>query len=115
MTGLSFKTVLFYAAAAYLCLAARAAPAAVTTPSPMPTASPSTTELETTTTDGGSAMLTTIAPESDGPVVPPFQCSTPQSITDYQRSVSLLASGFVLATRYINRSVGVLIVHCHGN
>ena len=103
MTGFSFKTVLFYAA--YLCLAARAAPAPVTTLSPVPM--PTTMELaDGTTTDAGSAaMITTVAPEEDNPVVPPFQCST-LSISDYRKSVSLLSSGFQLAKPYIEM-VGV--------
>jgi hypothetical protein len=103
MTGFSFKTVLFYAA--YLCLAARAAPA-VTTLSPMPTPTTSSgAELHAeTTTDAGSAMLTTVAPE--GPAVPPFQCST-LSTSDYRKSVSSLYEGFTLATTYINNMVGV--------
>lgn len=99
MTGFSFKIVLFYAA--YLCLAAHAAP--VTTLSPMPTTS--SAELETIT-DAGSAMMTTVAPEGDDPVVPPFQCST-QNVIEYRRSVSSLYTGFRQATRYINNEVGV--------
>ena len=103
MTGFSFKIVLFYAA--HLCLAARAAP--VTTLSPMPTTS--SAELETTI---GSAMMTTVAPEGDGPIVPPFQCST-QSIIDYRRSVSSLYTGFILASDYINDQVGVPSNHAN--
>lgn len=94
MIGISFKTVLFYAA--YLCLAARAAPAAVTTLSPA-------ASIESTT-DAGSAM-TTVAPQ-DGPVVPAFQCSV-LSTSDYQKSVSLLFAGFRLASEYINTQVGI--------
>lgn len=97
MTGFSFKTVLFYAA--YLCLVARVAPAPVTTV-PMPT----TAKLPDDT--AGSAMITTVAPEEDSPVVPPFQCST-LSTSDYRKSVSLLSSGFELATAYIRETVGV--------
>lgn len=103
MTGFSW-TVLFYAAA-YLCLAVRAAPAPVTTLSPVPM--PTTEELpDGTTTDAGSAMITTAAPEENSPVVPPFQCST-LSISDYRKSVSLLSSGFQLARTYVNEMVGV--------
>ena len=97
MTGFSFKIVLFYAA--YLCLAARAAP--VTTLSPVPT-----TSSETTTDAGSATMMTTVAPEGDDPVVPPFQCST-QNVIEYRRSVSSLYTGFTQATRYITSKVGV--------
>lgn len=95
MTGFSLKTVLFYAA--YLCLAARAAPTVVTTLSPASVES---------TTDTGSAM-TTVAPQ-EGPVVPAFQCSV-LSTSDYRKSVSSLYTGFGLAQEYINNQVGVNI------
>ena len=43
--------------------------------------------------------------EDDAPVVPLFQCSAPQSVSDYQRTVSSLYTGFMLATDYINDQV----------